>query len=280
MKFLIKANELSSLLTVGDTVFVDARGGADAYDRFSNGHLEGALFVDLETDLSEKGGDAKDGGRHPLPSIENFGRLLGNLGIMPSTTVVIYDDKRGANAAARMWWMLRAVGHDRLFVVDGGLEAIVAAGLPISTEAWTLLTDYPPYPVLHWELPTVGLEEVKNAVEIDAALIVDVRENYRFNGESEPIDLVAGHIPSAQNIPYTENLTADGVFADRDVLKEKYERLLAGHEMKEVIVHCGSGVTACHTLLALEELGLSGASLYVGSWSEWSRNGLPIQTAE
>ena len=278
MKYLIKASALTALRTTGDTVFIDARGGADAYDRYSQAHLEGALFVDLETDLSEKREDAKDGGRHPLPSVENFGRLLGNLGIMPSTTVVIYDDKRGANAAARMWWMLKAVGHDRLFVVDGGLEAMIAAGLPMSTDAWELLTEYPAYPVLKWEMPIVGLEEVKMATENENALIVDVRENYRFNGESEPIDLVAGHIPSSKNLPYTENLTDAGTFKDRMLLKEKYEALFADTNLNQVIVHCGSGVTACHTLLVLEELGLSGASLYVGSWSEWSRNPLPIKT--
>ena len=107
---------------------------------------------------------------------------------------------------------------------------------------------------------------------------MDLRENYRFNGLSEPIDLFAGHIPSSKNLPYTENLTDAGTFKDRMLLKEKYEALFADTNLNQVIVHCGSGVTACHTLLVLEELGLSGASLYVGSWSEWSRNPLPIKT--
>lgn len=276
---IIKASEITDLSATGDTVIIDARGGADAEDRFDAGHLEGALFVNLETDLSEKSENAANGGRHPLPDVNKFSQLLGQLGITPETTVIVYDDKRGAMAAARFWWMMKAVGHQEVYVVSGGLEAIVKEGLDISQDALELLTEYPGYPVEAWLLPTVDLEKVAGATSDPDYLIIDVRENYRYIGESEPIDLVAGHIPSAVNIPYLGNMGENGEFHSSDSLKEKYAEALKGYAPEKIIIHCGSGVTACHTLLALEEAGISGANLYVGSWSEWSRNDKPIATA-
>ena len=249
--YIINQGEIADLKATGDTVFIDARGGVDAYERFCNGHLEDAFFVDLENDISEKSDDPIVGGRHPLPTPQKFGKLLGSLGIMPSTTVVVYDDKRGANAAARFWWMMRAAGHEKIFVINGGFEAIVASGLSLSTDELELLSEFPAYPIINWEMPLVDINQVALAADDSNKLIIDVRENYRYRGESEPIDLVAGHIPGAINIPYTD-----------------------------VIVHCGSGVTACHTLLALAEAGIPGASLYVGSWSEWSRNDRRIATGD
>lgn len=273
---IIKASEIADLSATGDTVIIDARGGADAEDRFDTGHLEGALFVNLETDLSDKSENAADGGRHPLPDVKKFAQLLGQLGITPETTVIVYDDKRGAMAAARFWWMLKAAGHEEVYVVSGGLEAIVKEGLAISQDALELLTEYPAYPVDRWLLPTVDLAKVTEVSSDPGYVVIDVRENYRYKGESEPIDLVAGHIPGAVNIPYLGNMGEDGEFLSADALKEKYVEALKGHAPEKIIVHCGSGVTACHTLLALEEAGISGANLYVGSWSEWSRNDKPI----
>ena len=273
---IIKASEIADLSATGDTVIIDARGGADAEDRFDTGHLEGALFVNLETDLSDKPENAANGGRHPLPDVKKFAQLLGQLGITPETTVIVYDDKRGAMAAARFWWMLKAAGHEEVYVVSGGLEAIVKEGLAISQDALELLTEYPAYPVEKWVLPTVDLAKVTEASADSDYVIVDVRENYRYKGESEPIDLVAGHIPGAVNIPYLGNMGEDGEFLSANALKEKYAEALKGRAPEKIIVHCGSGVTACHTLLALEEAGISGANLYVGSWSEWSRNDKPI----
>jgi thiosulfate/3-mercaptopyruvate sulfurtransferase len=275
---IIKASEITDLSATGDTVIIDARGGADAEDRFDLGHLEGALFVNLETDLSEKSQDAANGGRHPLPDVTKFSQLLGQLGITPVTTVIVYDDKRGAMAAARFWWMMKAVGHQEVYVVSGGLEAIVKEGFEISQDTLELLTEYPVYPVEAWLLPTVDLEKVSQASSDPDYVIIDVRENYRYKGESEPIDLVAGHIPGAINIPYLSNMSENGDFLAADSLREKYIQALEGHDPEKIIVHCGSGVTACHTLLALEEAGISGANLYVGSWSEWSRNDKPIAT--
>ena len=277
---VIKASEIANISSTGDTVIIDARGGADAEDRFDTGHLDGALFVNLETDLSEKSENAADGGRHPLPDAKKFGHLLGQLGITPTTKVIVYDDKRGAMAAARFWWMLKSAGHEEVYVVSGGLEAITKEGFSLSQDALTLLTEYPDYPVEDWILPTVSLEEVENASANPDYVVIDVRENYRYKGESELIDLVAGHIPGAVNIPYIDNMDENGNFLSPDALKQKYTEALAGKDPEKVIVHCGSGVTACHTLLALEEAGIKGANLYVGSWSEWSRNDKPIATDE
>jgi len=275
---IIDPSDIADLKATGDTVFVDARGGSDAYERFGNGHLDDALFVDLETDISEKTHDAASGGRHPLPSPQNFGKLLGSLGIVPSTTVVVYDDKRGANAAARFWWMMKAAGHEKVFVVNGGMEAIIASGLPVSTDELELLSEFPPYPIVDWEWPIVDINQVAKAAEDKDCLIIDVRENYRYRGESEPIDFVAGHIPGAVNMPYTGNLDESGNFLSVQDLSDKYQTLIGERKPENVIVHCGSGVTACHTLLALAEAGITGSSLYVGSWSEWSRNDRPIAT--
>lgn len=277
---IINPADIAGLRAAGDTVFVDARGGADAFERFSDGHLEDALFVDLETELSQKTSDAADGGRHPLPSPADFGKLLGTLGIMPSTAVVVYDDKKGANAAARFWWMLRAAGHEKVYVVNGGWDGIVAAGLPVTTDVVTLLTEFPSYPIVGWELPTVSADQVAEVAESENGMIIDVRERYRFRGESEPIDLVAGHIPGAINIPYTGNLDDKGDFLSAYELGEKYKEALGETGTKKVIIHCGSGVTACHTILAFAEADLPTPSLYVGSWSEWSRNDRPVAREE
>ena len=273
-KPLIKA---SSIGQYPSAVVIDARGGPDARDRYLKGHIPGALFVDLETQLSNKAPHAKDGGRHPLPKIESFTQLLSELGIANDSPVIVYDDKMGANAAARFWWMMRAVGHQQVYVVDGGLQAIINHGISLSTESTK--PDLPANYVAHsWQLPIATLSDVKQASEENNQLIIDVREAYRYNGESEPIDKIAGHIPGAINAPYIDNLNEDGEFLSEAELQSKYKKILKGHDTDVVIVHCGSGVTACHTLLALEQAGIKGAQLYVGSWSEWSRNDLPMIT--
>ena len=277
---LIEAADINSQTNRPDVVFVDARGGVDAYARYLSGHLAGALFFDLESELSAKGADAKQGGRHPLPDPHAFGRLLGRKGITPSTYIIAYDDKSGANAAARFWWMMRAVGHRNIQVIDGGLAAIYEAGLPLSRERSPEGKATSPYPVTDWKLPMADLTSVDAARSANDALVIDVREHYRYVGESEPIDLVAGHIPGAINVPYTSNLQANGKFRSPEVLAAQYKEAMGRREIKNVIVHCGSGVTACHTLLAIEVAGLPAPSLYVGSWSEWSRNEKPISRAE
>lgn len=261
----------------GKSILIDARGGPDALARYQAAHLDGALHVDLDRDLSEKPKDAAYGGRHPLPDIKRFASLLGNLGITPSSSVIVYDDKNGANAAARFWWMMRAVGHQDVSVVDGGLDAAIREGLPL-TDSKHEPTRTGSYPADLWKLPTVTIDDVQVAVKDPDALVIDVREGYRYRGEREPIDLIAGHIPGAINIPYLENLAEDGSFRAAEELSTLYHKAIDFREPSLVIVHCGSGVTACHTLLALERAGITGASLYVGSWSEWSRRDLPMAT--
>lgn len=259
------------------SIIVDARSGPDAFERYSTNHLKGALHADLDGDLSQKPDDPAYGGRHPLPAIKDFTDFLGKLGISPSTSVVVYDDKSGANAAARFWWMLRALGHDKVQVVDGGWAAILHEGLPISAEIQNP-KNTSPYPASKWGLPTVTIDDVKAGIKYNDALVIDVREAYRYRGEREPIDLIAGHIPGAINIPYLNNLNDDGNFLSAHELAAQYNAAMEAREASELIVHCGSGVTACHTLLALELAGIKGASLYVGSWGEWSRRDLPIGT--
>ncbi|MET0339402.1 MAG: rhodanese-like domain-containing protein [Polyangiales bacterium] len=249
-------------------VLVDCRPDAAAY---AAGHLAGAVHAQLERDLSAPVTDAKHGGRHPLPSIEALCARLGDWGITPSTHVIAYDDQGGANAAARLWWLLRALGHARVQVVDGGLAALRAAG-HVLTAALPTPASAPPYPATHYVWPQADRVDVDAARTDVGRCVLDVRAAPRFRGEAEPIDPIAGHIPGAINVPLSENLGPDGRFKAADALRALYQEALAGRAPTRLIVHCGSGVTACHTLLALERAGLPGAALYVGSWSEWCRN--------
>jgi thiosulfate/3-mercaptopyruvate sulfurtransferase len=274
---LISVHALNSV--TGNVVVVDARSGPDAAERFSKGHYPGAIHVDLDKNLSKKSDNAANGGRHPLPPINDFSNFLGQIGISPDAHIIIYDDKNGANAAARFWWMMRAVGHKNVQVVDGGLDAITRSGTLLQSET-ILKKPTMSYPVTEWKLPIASMTEVEDATQNKNQIVIDVRESYRYRGEKEPIDLVAGHIPGAVNIPYINNLNEDGTFRDADELRSDYQKTFGNVNPENVIVHCGSGVTACHTLLALEHAGLQNSKLYVGSWSEWSRNNKPISTIE
>lgn len=255
-----------------DARLLDCRGGPGARERYLERHVAGALHVDLERDLSGDAGHPERGGRHPLPPIEAFARTLGRLGIDPSTPVVLYDDVSGANAAARAWWMLRAAGHERAAVLDGGLAAAERAGLPFERGEASVEAK-PPYPARAWTRPTANIDDAARVARDADWRLIDVRAPERYRGEVEPIDPIAGHIPGAINVPLTESLDADGRFVSAGALASHFRARLGDAPMDRVIVSCGSGVTACHTLLALEQAGLSGAALYVGSWSEWCRSG-------
>lgn len=260
----------SEALGIPDALFVDARPGPEGRRAFEAAHVEGAVHADLETDLSGDKSHPERGGRHPLPELATFGRALGALGIGPRSTVLVYDGQNGINAAARFWWMLRAVGHERVAIVEGGLRALEAAGA--RTSSTSPRASAAPYPVpSEWTLPTADIDEVSDRRHADDTAVIDVRARERYEGTSEPIDPVAGHIPGAINVPLTDNLNADGTFKSAAELRAMYEAALGGRAPDRVIVHCGSGVTACHTLAALERAGLSGAALYVGSFSEWCR---------
>lgn len=245
---------------------VDARGSG-----YPQGHLVGAVHADLESDLSAPEKTPERGGRHPLPDPGDFARTLGRWGIGPDTEVVIYDDKGGANAASRLWWMLRALGHGKVAVLDGGYQAAVEAGIGVTDEP-PAIDPSPRYPAGSFTWPTADMDAVAERAGDPRWVVLDVREGPRFRGETEPIDPIAGHIPGAENLFFGENLDASGRFRSPEELRATYERLLGDVPPERVIVHCGSGVTACHTLLALERAGLPGAALYVGSWSEWCRN--------
>jgi thiosulfate/3-mercaptopyruvate sulfurtransferase len=273
-----KPSELVASAPEKRPLIVDARAGAGAKERYAASHLEGALFVDLEKQLANVPADASKGGRHPLPDLTQFAQVLTQLGIGPDTHVVVYDDKNGGNAAARFWWMLKAIGHENVQVLDGGLDAAVNAGFPVSSGEETLATPEKTYETLQWMLPLSDINEVEKVANDADYLVIDVRDKDRFDGKVEPIDLIAGHIPGAANIPFTSNLDANGFFLSPAELKEKYTEALNGRDAQHVIVHCGSGVTACHTLLAMAYAEMEIPKLYVGSWSEWSRTDRPMFT--
>ncbi|MDR6921263.1 MULTISPECIES: sulfurtransferase [Chryseobacterium] len=268
MSPIISSSELKNI-SAENLIILDARAGKDMRQNYLEKHIEGARFIDLDNDLAEIGEDAAFGGRHPLPAVERFAETLVDLGISEDSRIVIYDDKNGANAAARAWWMLKAFGFENVQVLDGGMQAAEQNGIEFSSGEETfdkaLLTEKD-----HWILPVVSLEDVENGLRNNSSVVIDVRDAYRYRGESEPIDLVAGHIPGAINIPFSENLDETGSFLKPEVLKEKYSQLLQG-KPEHLIIHCGSGVTACHTILALNYAGFNIPDLYVGSWSEWSR---------
>lgn len=251
-------------------VLLDARSGPRAQARFRETHLAGARFVDLETDLSAVPEDASRGGRHPLPPIEAWTATLGRLGISPGHRVVVYDDKGGANAAARTWWMLRAIGHDAVAVLDGGMQAALAAGHPTESGAAPAPAEpVTPYPADAYHWPTVTYDEVKGLAQ--GRLLVDVRAAERYRGEVEPIDPVAGHLPGATNHPLQNHLGGDARFLAPEALRAQMNTLLAGRRSGDAIYSCGSGVTACHGILAMVHAGFDVPALYVGSWSEWCR---------
>ncbi|WP_284461563.1 sulfurtransferase [Chryseobacterium sp.] len=268
MSPIISPSELKKLAT-DNLIILDARTGKDVVQNYLEKHIKGALFIDLDKDLAEIGENAAFGGRHPLPSIEKFAETLSDLGISENSEIVVYDDKNASNAAARAWWMLKSFGFEKVQVLDGGMQAAEKEGIEFSSGE-ERVEKTPLIKKDHWFLPVSKLEEVENELKNASATVIDVRDAYRYRGESEPIDLVAGHIPGAINIPFSENLDENGFFLSPEVLKEKYKRLLE-NKPENLIIHCGSGVTACHTILALDYAGFTIPNLYVGSWSEWSR---------
>ena len=267
---LISASRLRSFRS--SVLLLDARLGSRDY---AEGHLAGAYHADLNRDLStamDPDHDPARGGRHPLPPVARFASQVAAWGITPASQVVVYDASGGGNAAARLWWMLRALGHRQVLVLDGGLAAALAEGLPLSTDIPPPAA-LPPYPATGWTRPQVDAEAVEALRGDPAWKLLDVRSAERWRGDTEPFDPIAGHIPGALNLAWNENLAADGRFKAPELLRDQYLALLAGTSPERLAVHCGSGVTACQTLLALEVAGLPGASVYMGSWSEWCRSG-------
>jgi thiosulfate/3-mercaptopyruvate sulfurtransferase len=241
---------------------------------YAAGHVPGAVYAHLDRDLSAPRTDRS--GRHPLPEIEAAAATFSRLGIDGRTRVVAYDASGGIYAA-RLWWLLRWLGHERAAVLDGGWQAWTAAGLPVSTEPASVA---PRTFVAHPQpRATVNADELDGLLEGNACLLLDARAPERYEGRTEPLDPKAGHVPGARNHPYVRNLGDDGQFLPEEELRERLLARLRGRAPSEVVSMCGSGVTACHTLLALEIAGLPGGRLYPGSWSEWSRDPLrPVAT--
>lgn len=274
---IIEVNELLRIYKDSDVMIFDVSNHKNSKINYEAEHLEGAFFIDLNTQLADIKNDYADGGRHPLPEIENFAKTLTGLGITKEKHIVIYDDKNGSNASARFWWMLKSAGHEKVQVLNGGLNQAKKYNFPLSSKIENVNKHSMPYFFDKWILPTIEMNDVERMSQNPDYLIIDVRDKDRFDGKTEPIDLVAGHIPNAMNIPFTENLDGSGLFLRKSELRNKYQKLFGKLDPENIIVHCGSGVTACHTLLALDYAGFEIPKLYVGSWSEWSRNNKIIE---
>ena len=274
---IIETAELLKLYQNENVIIVDASSGKNAKENYFMKHLDNALYIDLNSQLAVLPNDFADGGRHPLPSINKFAETLQQLGITNDSQVIVYDDKSGANAAARFWWMLKSIGHEKVQVLNGGIQEAEKVNFPINNNIEIPKT-VEPYKFEDWKLHTAEINEVEKHSLNKNYIVIDVRENNRYRGEIEPIDLVAGHIPGAINVPFSTNLNENGQFLSPMELKEKYQTIFGNIKSENIIIHCGSGVTACHSLLAIDYAGLAIPKLYAGSWSEWSRNNKKIVT--
>jgi thiosulfate/3-mercaptopyruvate sulfurtransferase len=243
-------------------------------------HIAGAAFIDLDVDLSDKS-DANDkasGGRHPLASREKFAAWVGSMGVTPETQVILYD-RNGCNYCGRAWWMLQWIGHRKAAVLDGGLQAWVAAGGAVQSGANTQFPDFSQakHPLCAGSASLVAIDLVVNASRAGSHTIIDARAPARFRGEMEPLDPIAGHIPGALNRPFNLNLNEQGFFKSKVQLKAEFDALLKGRDASKVIHHCGSGVSAVPNVLAMALAGYPPSQLFAGSWSEWSnRADLPV----
>jgi thiosulfate/3-mercaptopyruvate sulfurtransferase len=268
---LISAESLQQQLTNPGWIIIDCRFsladtnlGGQAY-RF--GHIPNARYAHLDKDLSSRITDFT--GRHPLPDFGLLAKKLGTWGIANNTQVVAYDDAGGA-FAGRLWWLLRCLGHDKVAVLDGGIKHWQKQGLPITTTlpAVKAITFRPYINDAAW----LNATQIQNSLAKKAIRLIDARTPERYRGEQEPIDPVAGHIPYAVNRAFQLNLAGNGLFLSPAQLREQFNRLIGAVAPEQVVHYCGSGVTACHNLLAMEYAGLTGSKLYAGSWSEWIRN--------
>ncbi len=278
---LISTAELAQHLADPDWAIVDTRFSLTETEAgrrdYQQAHIPGAVYAHLDEDLSGPIIPGKTS-RHPLPAIETFAQTLSNWGIDSGTQVVVYDG-RGGIIAGRLWWMLRWLGHDAVAVLDGGWPQWVKEGRPtkagLETRSPRTFTPNPRPELL------VQVDEVAAMSQGSEARLVDCRAWERYRGEQEPLDPVAGHIPGAICLPVTENLGPDERLLPPEVLRERFTALLDDRSPEEVVFYCGSGVSAAHNLLAMAHIGLDGARLYVGSWSEWITDSTrPVATGD
>jgi thiosulfate/3-mercaptopyruvate sulfurtransferase len=252
-----------ALFDVRHDLMQPERWGADEYQK---AHIPGATFLHIDNDLS----GTKNGvnGRHPLPTPEAAAALFSRVGIDSTKQVVVYDQNTGV-FASRLWWMLRWLGHESVAVLDGGFAKWSREGRAVTSEpSEPTATTF----VVKNVAPTVNSVGVESSIARHTLLLVDARAPERFRGEAEPIDPVAGHIPGAVNRPASLNVTANGVFKPASALRAEYQALLGGRPSSDVVHYCGSGVTACHNVLAMQIAGMPATRLYPGSWSEWISN--------
>jgi thiosulfate/3-mercaptopyruvate sulfurtransferase len=268
---LISSETLNQHLNQSDWVIIDCRfslantkQGKNAYQ---HGHIPNARYAHLDHDLSSR--ITPFTGRHPLPDFRVLVEKLGHWGVSNHTQVIVYDDAGGA-FAGRLWWMLRHwLGHEKVAVLDGGIQAWQSHFSLVTTLPQIKPTTFRPY--LN-DKQWLTAQQVQNALAQKKTCLIDARTTERYRGEVEPIDFVAGHIPYAVNRPFQSNLDKSGLFLSVEKLRSQFQTLIGNTSPDNVVHYCGSGVTACHNLLAMEYAGLSGSKLYAGSWSEWIRN--------
>ena len=276
---LISVSELKALGASGQPFMLfdcsfDLMKPADGAGLYREAHIPGAVYANLDTDLSTHAAERASGGRHPLPTREAFAQWLASVGFGNGMQAVVYD-RNGANYCGRLWWMLKWAGHDAVAVLDGGLQAWQAAGEPVATgtEPARAAGRFQLQPALR---RLVDADRVLADLGRPAQTLIDARGAPRFRGETEPLDPVAGHIPGALNRPFTQNFASDGRFKSPAELRAEFDTLLAGRDPASVVHHCGSGVSAIPNLLAMEVAGLGRTALYAGSWSAWCNTpGLP-----
>lgn len=277
---IISAEELARIVNNDDVRVFDCRfalkdpqGGLKNYQA---GHIPGAQFADMDTQLSSA--MTETSGRHPLPAADSFLAQLRAWGVNNSTQVIAYDDISGA-FAARMWWLLRWMGHTRVAVLDGGLQKWTESGQPLSQQdAQYPSGDFSGRANMQWVL---DIDTVRKELDADAITLIDARAADRYTGKDQKTDPVPGHVPGANNLPFGGNLTKQGTFAPADVIRQRFEPLVAAKSIGQVVNMCGSGVTACHNLLALEIAGYEPTRLFVGSWSQWIRDSSrPVATGD
>lgn len=268
---LLSPATLNQNLDDPNWVVVDCRfsltnSGAGGY-AYRHGHLPHARYAHLNNDLSSAITSLT--GRHPLPDFTLLAKKLGAWGIANNSQVVVYDDAGGA-FAGRLWWLFRCLGHDKVAVLDGGIQHWLKQGFSLTTTLPILqATTFRPYLNTNYWL---NASQVQNSIHRKAICLIDARTPERYRGKQEPIDPVAGHIPGALNRAFQLNLDDKGLFLSADSLRNQFKKLIGTNAPDEVVHYCGSGVTACHNLLAMEHAGLTGSKLYAGSWSEWIKD--------
>ncbi len=268
---LVQPSELAAHLEDPDWCVLDCQYSLQdpqaGYASYLKGHVPGAIYANLSTVLSGK--PTPSSGRHPLPNSSDLADFLSAAGVNSTVQVIAYDSSNGL-FASRAWWLLRAMGHSHVAVLDGGLPAWQGAGLPMTD----IIKAREPRHFIGQLQPkdSVSTADVTAGLQQRSIKLVDVRAAERFAGTVEPLDPVAGHIPGAISLPHSESLSADGKFKAPEALRALFSAQLGPQEPDNIVCMCGSGITACHTLLALERAGLTGARLYAGSWSEWCKD--------